>query len=94
MEGSSSHVAAHAVLAAMARSGTGVGAVGGLGATAVDRLVESGELVPATIEGWSRPAFELAEEIRDLAGWLGLDDIRTEPRGDLAPALSLELARG
>jgi len=37
-------------------------------------------------------AFELAEELRDVAGWLGLDDIRTEPRGDLAPALSAELA--
>lgn len=85
------------------------------GRPAVDRLVESGELVPTTIEGWSRPAFlyrdatrprvirsraappeaafELAEELRDLAGWLGLGDIRTEPRGELAP-LSLELARG
>jgi uncharacterized protein YcaQ len=39
-------------------------------------------------------AYELAEELRELAGWLELGDIRTEPRGDLAPALSLELARG
>ena len=39
-------------------------------------------------------AYELAEELRALAGWLGLDDIRAEPRGDLAPALSLELSRG
>jgi uncharacterized protein YcaQ len=37
-------------------------------------------------------AYELAEELCDLARWLGLDDIRTEPRGDLAPALSVELA--
>ena len=39
-------------------------------------------------------AHELAEELRALAGWLGLDDIRAEPRGDLAPALSLEINRG
>ncbi len=39
-------------------------------------------------------AYELAEELRALAGWLGLGDIRAEPRGDLAPALSLELSRG
>jgi len=32
---------------------------------------------------------ELATELRRLAGWLGLDDITVEPRGDLAPALSL-----
>ena len=31
---------------------------------------------------------ELAEELRQLAGWLGLDDVVVEPRGDLAPALS------
>ena len=30
---------------------------------------------------------ELAEELRDLAGWLGLSGIVVEPRGDLAPAL-------
>lgn len=33
-------------------------------------------------------AEELAEELRQLAGWLGLDDVGVEPRGDLAPALS------
>ncbi len=32
---------------------------------------------------------ELAAELRRLAGWLGLDDVVVEPRGDLAPALSL-----
>ncbi|HEX5088051.1 MAG TPA: crosslink repair DNA glycosylase YcaQ family protein [Nocardioides sp.] len=30
---------------------------------------------------------ELSEELRQLAGWLGLDDITVEPRGDLAPML-------
>jgi uncharacterized protein YcaQ len=34
-------------------------------------------------------AEELATELRSLAGWLALDDITIEPRGDLAPALSL-----
>ena len=33
-------------------------------------------------------AEELSAELRDLAGWLGLDDITIEPRGDLAPALT------
>jgi uncharacterized protein YcaQ len=32
-------------------------------------------------------AEELSEELRTLAGWLGLDDVTVEPRGDLAPAL-------
>jgi uncharacterized protein YcaQ len=32
-------------------------------------------------------ADELSEELRVLAGWLGLDDVTVEPRGDLAPAL-------
>lgn len=31
---------------------------------------------------------QLAVELRRLAGWLQLDDIVVEPRGDLAPALS------
>ena len=31
---------------------------------------------------------ELAAELRRLAGWLGLDDVLVEPRGDLAPALA------
>ncbi len=33
-------------------------------------------------------AAELSAELRDLAGWLGLDDITIEARGDLAPALT------
>jgi uncharacterized protein len=32
-------------------------------------------------------ADELSAELRALAGWLGLDDITVEPRGDLAPQL-------
>ncbi len=33
-------------------------------------------------------ADELSAELRDLAGWLGLDDITIEAMGDLAPALT------
>ena len=33
-------------------------------------------------------AYELAEELRDLASWLELDDIRVRAKGDLAPALA------
>ena len=33
-------------------------------------------------------AEELAAELRDLAGWLGLSDVTVESRGDLAPALA------
>jgi uncharacterized protein YcaQ len=32
-------------------------------------------------------ADELSEELRELAGWLGLSDVTVEQRGDLAPAL-------
>jgi len=35
-------------------------------------------------------AEELAAELRQLAGWLGLDDIVVESRGDLAPGLAAE----
>ncbi|HEX6920161.1 MAG TPA: crosslink repair DNA glycosylase YcaQ family protein [Actinomycetes bacterium] len=38
-------------------------------------------------------AEELAAELRDLAGWLGLVDIRVEPRGDLAVALGDAVGR-
>ena len=37
-------------------------------------------------------AAELAEELRALAAWLGLDEIVVHPRGDLAGPLSAELA--
>ena len=33
-------------------------------------------------------AEELAAELRRLAGWLGLDAVVVEPRGDLAPRSS------
>jgi uncharacterized protein len=36
-------------------------------------------------------AAELAEELRSLAGWLGLTDVTVAPRGDLAEPLSVEL---
>jgi uncharacterized protein YcaQ len=36
-------------------------------------------------------ATELAAELRLLASWLGLADVRVEDRGDLAPALRAEL---
>lgn len=36
--------------------------------------------------GLDTPA-ALAAELRLMAGWLGLGDVRVEPRGDLAPAL-------
>ena len=36
---------------------------------------------PETVE-------ELAEELRDLASWLELDDIVVQPKGDLAPGLA------
>jgi uncharacterized protein YcaQ len=32
-------------------------------------------------------AEELLEELQDMAGWLGLDEVTVERRGDLAPAL-------
>jgi len=38
-------------------------------------------------------AAELAEELRELARWLGLDDIVVRPRGDLAEPLAVELCR-
>ncbi|GAB3656482.1 winged helix-turn-helix domain-containing protein [Nocardioides korecus] len=37
-------------------------------------------------------AHELAEELRDLARWLDLDEIVVADRGDLAPALAAEIA--
>jgi uncharacterized protein YcaQ len=37
-------------------------------------------------------ASQLAEELDQLAGWLGLASVTVEPRGDLAPALAAEVA--
>jgi uncharacterized protein YcaQ len=37
-------------------------------------------------------AAELAQELRDLARWLGLADVQVGGAGDLAPALATELA--
>ncbi|MDO9456127.1 winged helix-turn-helix domain-containing protein [Nocardioides sp.] len=37
-------------------------------------------------------ALELAAELRRMAGWLGLDQVVVEGRGDLAPELATELA--
>jgi hypothetical protein len=42
----------------------------------------------------AQTAAELAAELWALAGWLGLDDVESVPRGDLAPALAAELATG
>ena len=37
---------------------------------------------------------ELAEELRDLASWLGLDDVHVSRKGDLAAPLAGVIARG
>jgi uncharacterized protein YcaQ len=58
-----------------------------------DRLATGGGalLVRAA---WAEPhapdetAEQLAAELRDMAGWLGLADVRVEARGDLSPALA------
>jgi hypothetical protein len=39
-------------------------------------------------------ADELAAELRDLAGWLGLAEIEVVPRGDLAPELAVAVKAG
>jgi uncharacterized protein len=38
-------------------------------------------------------AAELAAELATMAGWLGLDEVVVEPRGDLAAALAVEVSR-
>lgn len=42
----------------------------------------------------SETAEELAAELRRLAGWLALEDVVVQPRGDLAPALAGALSTG
>jgi uncharacterized protein YcaQ len=37
-------------------------------------------------------AAPLADELRDMARWLGLADVAVEPRGDLAPELAIAVA--
>lgn len=49
------------------------------------RLVVKGAYAEPTAP--PETAEELAAELRQLAGWLGLDAITVEPRGDLAPLL-------
>ncbi|MGN6162640.1 MAG: DNA glycosylase AlkZ-like family protein, partial [Marmoricola sp.] len=39
-------------------------------------------------------AAQLAVELRTMAAWLGLQDVRVERRGDLAGALAAEVASG
>jgi len=48
-------------------------------------LVRGAYAEPGVPEGLV--AEELAEELASMAGWLGLDRVEVEPRGDLAPAL-------
>jgi uncharacterized protein len=58
---------------------------------------EDGAGVLLVRAAWAEPgappdtAPELALELRLMAGWLGLSDVRVEPRGDLAPALRAAL---
>jgi uncharacterized protein YcaQ len=47
----------------------------------------------AHAEPWASDATpaRLAQELKRMAGWLGLEGVRIEPRGNLAPALSAAL---
>jgi len=48
----------------------------------------------AHAEPWADAAtpVALADELKLMAGWLGLDRVRVEPKGDLAPALAAAVA--
>ena len=58
----------------------------------VRRAAACGRRTPRT-HAPPETAAELAAELRDMAGWLGLDDVRVDSRGDLAAALSVEVRR-
>ena len=47
----------------------------------------------AHAEPWASDAtpVKLAHELERMAGWLGLDSVRVQPKGDLAGALSAAL---
>jgi uncharacterized protein YcaQ len=53
-------------------------------------LVRAGHAEPAAPPD---TAAELADELRLLARWLGLDDVVVEDRGNLAPALAAQVGR-
>jgi uncharacterized protein YcaQ len=55
-------------------------------------LVQSAWAEPDAERG--QVAAELSAQLRDMAGWLGLQTVRVADRGDLAPALAIELAAG
>ncbi len=63
----------------------------------VDLKADRAAGVLDVIGAWAEPdapadvALQLAEELRTLSAWLGLDDIRAPRRGDLAGALTSEL---
>lgn len=55
-------------------------------------LVKSAWIEPEREAPRQHRTAALADTLRDLAGWLGLDDLRALDRGDLAFDLSRELA--
>ena len=63
-----------------------------------DRAADGGEGVLRVNAAHAQPdappetAAELAAELRDLAGWLGLGRVDVAPRGDLATALATSRA--
>jgi uncharacterized protein YcaQ len=54
-------------------------------------LVQAAHLQPGADQAEVAPA--LAAELRAMAGWLGLDEVAVQPRGDLAAALGTAVAR-